>query len=447
MLKSISKRSLFLIVCDTAAVVGAYYAAWFIWTGGAWEPYRTPPLVIFLPLFLTTFYIFDLYYPFKRFRGSRLIVEVFMALALGSFVYGLACFLARAPLLPRFFFACFIGQVFCYALLIRGLYDLIFRSRFLDKRTAILGTGDMARKIRELIESTPHAGMDILGHIAEEKKDEGSRGKNAKKVLGHTGQLLSVLDWHHIELLILAFDEDSKASEFEAMRSLAGRNVQIVSAVHLFERLKGFIPYEVIDPRFMLSLVSEVRARHYLHMKRLMDIVLSAALLVLTAPVSLLAAALLSFEGVDKILFVQKRVGTGGKMFPMYKFRSMSEPKGKKRRPRITPVGRFLRKFRLDELPQFLNVLKGDMSLIGPRPETEYFVKYCRRKIPYYSMVFAVRPGISGWAQVNFGHVSDFKDYPKKFCYNVYYLKNLSLELDLQIFLKTLRIVLLGGGK
>ena len=119
----------------------------------------------------------------------------------------------------------------------------------------------------------------------------------------------------------------------------------------------------------------------------------------------------------------------------------------KRREPKVTSLGRILRKFRIDELPQFLNVLKGNMSLIGPRPETDYFVKHCRRMIPYYDIIFTLRPGISGWAQVNFGHISDFKDYPKKFCFNVYYLKNISLELDLQIFLKTIRIILLGKGK
>ena len=430
-------------MCDATSISGAFFLSRLLLTEGQRSLPGSQPLGALLCILAIFFYIFDLYCPFKRFWGARTSIDVFLALVLGMLSYAFFCFLTRHFFLPRPLFLFFIAQVFTYALGVRFLYDLIFQSRFLDKKVAILGTGDMARRIHELIETTPHAGMDVVGYVAGGETN--GKRKTKKPILGNVEQILSVLNWHNINLLILAFDKDNRESELEIMRLLVNQKVQIVSGVHLFEKMSGSIPYEVINPRFMLSLASEVRARHYLHLKRLLDIIFSVSLLVLTLPVSFLTGVLLSFQGSEKIFFVQKRVGKNGKMFTMYKFRSMIAAKGSD--PKVTYLGRILRKFRIDEIPQFINVLKGDMSLIGPRPETTYFADKCRRHIPYYNVIFTVQPGISGWAQVKFSHVSEFKDYPKKFCYNVYYLKNISLSLDLQIFLKTIRSVFLGKGK
>jgi len=401
-------------------------------------------LWIFFFIFPISYHIFDLYYPFKKFKSPKMVVDVILGGALGVLAYGFICFMLNRFFLPRMFFFYFIGQILISAIVTRCIYDIIFQGRFLDKKTVILGTGPIASEIHDLIDTTYCSGMDVIGYIAEDD-DVGKRKAKGKGILGHVGQLVSLLDWYNVDLLVLACEENNKASEFEVMRFLIGRKIQMVSAVHLFERLSGSIPYKVIDPKFILSLASDVRTKHYLHLKRLLDITFSASLLILTLPILALSIFLLSFQGIDKIFFVQKRIGKDGKRFSIYKLRSMSAVKG--RSPKVTSFGRILRKFRIDELPQFLNVLKGDMSLIGPRPETDYFVKHCRRKISHYDIVFSVRPGISGWAQVNLGHVSDFKDYPKKFCFNVYYLKNISLDLDLQIFLKTIRSILLGTGK
>ena len=443
MFKSISKRSLLLVLCDAVSIAAAFFLSRLLWGEGQRSIPGALPLGGLFLILATFFYIFDLYCPFKRFLGVSASIDIFLALVLGMLFYGFFCYSTSHFFLPRPLFFFFIVQVFVYVLGVRFLYDFIFQSRFLDKRVAILGTGDLAREIYELIEGTFHSGMNVVGYVAE-GEDTGKR-KAKKAILGNSGQLLSILNWHNINLLILAFDKENRESELEIMRLLMNQKIQIVSGVHLFEKIDGSIPYETIDPRFMLSLSSEVRARHYLHLKRLLDIMFSAILLAVTLPVSLLAVLLLAFQGWEKIFFAQKRVGKGNKIFTMYKFRSMSAVKGSE--PRVTFLGGILRKFRIDEIPQFLNVLKGDMSMIGPRPETTYFANKCRRHIPYYNMIFTVQPGISGWAQVKFNHVSDFKDYPKKFCYNVYYLKNISLALDLQIYLKTIRSVFLGRGK
>ncbi|HCM42472.1 MAG TPA: hypothetical protein DIS66_04075, partial [Candidatus Omnitrophica bacterium] len=180
--------------------------------------------------------------------------------------------------------------------------------------------------------------------------------------------------------------------------------------------------------------------------KRILDLVIVSVLLLLFSPVMLLAWLFLFFQGPKNIFFFQDRIGVGGRKFRLIKFRTMTKPDASGRQ-KVTGVGRLLRKFRVDETPQLINVLKGDMSLIGPRPEIEYFVERCRKSIPYYDAVFTVRPGITGWAQVKFLHTTEMKDYPRKFCYNLFYLKNLSFSLDFLIVLKTIRVVLLGRGK
>ena len=169
-------------------------------------------------------------------------------------------------------------------------------------------------------------------------------------------------------------------------------------------------------------------------------------MLVFFSPAMILSYLLLFFYGPRNIFFIQDRIGVDGKIFKLFKFRTMTSVDGANRQ-RVIWIGKWLRKFRIDETPQLINVLKGDMSLIGPRPEIDYFVEKCRAVIPYYDAVFSVRPGITGWAQVKFLHTTELKDYPRKFCYNLFYLKNLSFSLDMLIVLKTIRVVLLGRGK
>jgi exopolysaccharide biosynthesis polyprenyl glycosylphosphotransferase len=187
--------------------------------------------------------------------------------------------------------------------------------------------------------------------------------------------------------------------------------------------------------------------------KRLIDLLLSTAGLVVLAPLFALVGALIKLESDGPMFFRQMRVGLRGQPYMMWKFRSMrcdAEEEGARwaavEDPRITQVGRWLRKWRIDELPQLINVLKGEMSLVGPRPERPVFVQELRSSIPYYDLRHTVRPGITGWAQIRFRYAASPQDTHVKLQYDLYYLKNLSLELDLRILLETVRVVLTGQG-
>jgi exopolysaccharide biosynthesis polyprenyl glycosylphosphotransferase len=240
---------------------------------------------------------------------------------------------------------------------------------------------------------------------------------------------------------------DEQWQRFLAYQTLQG--MPIYNHLQIYESLTGRSPIQHLHENNLGSLQPSIL---YLAVKRIMDIVL----VVITLPIFLIIFALtyiaITLESKGKAIFVQQRVGLGGRVFDMYKFRSMyqdapnlNQAMTQVNDPRITRVGRFIRKTRIDELPQFINVLKGQMSLIGPRPELPNMVKELDEKIPFYTYRQIVKPGISGWAQVMQGndHVDDIKT---KLEYDFYYIKNFSLTLDLLIVIKTIQTMLTGFG-
>ncbi|MBM4389419.1 MAG: sugar transferase, partial [Deltaproteobacteria bacterium] len=194
-------------------------------------------------------------------------------------------------------------------------------------------------------------------------------------------------------------------------------------------------------------------SRLYKILKRAFDLFAATAIILISLPVGMLITMLIPLTSKGPAFFTQERIGAGKKPFKMVKFRTMArnaEAHGpqwaQKNDGRVTKLGKVLRKTRLDELPQLINVVKGEMSLIGPRPEREYFVNQLSGKIPFYSLRFFVKPGITGWAQVNFRYGADEEDAIEKLRYELYYIKNQSLFLDARILLKTIRVVLTAVG-
>ncbi len=221
-----------------------------------------------------------------------------------------------------------------------------------------------------------------------------------------------------------------------------------------YETLTGKLSVEQMNPGWLIY--SEgFRHSHLKRLsKRVLDIVISVVMIVLLLPLSLLLAIIIKLESKGPVLFSQERVGEKKKPYRIYKFRSMvdraesqSGPKwAEDDDPRITRVGKFFRKWRLDEIPQLWNVLKGDMSFVGPRPERDFFIKELEKEIPYYGKRFTVKPGLTGWAQVSYGYGSSVEDAVEKLNYEMFYIKNMSIILDLVIILRTVKTVLFGRG-
>jgi exopolysaccharide biosynthesis polyprenyl glycosylphosphotransferase len=241
----------------------------------------------------------------------------------------------------------------------------------------------------------------------------------------------------------------------ETLIDLKLQGVRVESALELFERTRRKVWIEGLSAESVIFTNGFCPSRIYLAMKRLLDLVLSVALLMLTAPLMATISVIVKLETQGPAIFSQERVGMMGRQFIVYKFRSMRQDAerhsgptwAKEKDERITRVGAILRKTRLDELPQVWNVLRGDMTFIGPRPERPYFVDMLRKKIRYYDLRHSVKPGITGWAQVMYPYGASIEDSYHKLEYDLYYAKNISIRLDLLILVKTIGVVLKGEGR
>jgi len=252
---------------------------------------------------------------------------------------------------------------------------------------------------------------------------------------------------------VLAFSERRGVMPTRELLRLKLAGVKIEDAHTLFEKLKGGVMLERLSPSWLV--LSEGFRKDYLLMftKRALDLIISAVALVVLSPVFLLSSLAILLESGTPVLFRQERVGLHGRTFSILKFRSMRKNAEEGKAvwaaaddERITRVGRILRNFRLDELPQLVNILRGDMSLVGPRPERPEFVRMLGEEIPYYHERHTIRPGLTGWAQIKYQYGSSVDDAKTKLEYELFYIKHLSLFLDLAIVFRTIQVVLFARG-
>jgi lipopolysaccharide/colanic/teichoic acid biosynthesis glycosyltransferase len=253
-----------------------------------------------------------------------------------------------------------------------------------------------------------------------------------------------------VDAVIATNEEIINPDYVPMLNKLAINKIPVLPDELFREQITGQINHQRVDA---VDLIQLQRYRRYMVIKRLFDIIMAMAGLLVLAPLMVVVAVLIKIESKGPAIFIQSRVGEGGREFKMYKFRSMvqnAESNDMKATitndDRITPLGHIIRKFRIDELPQLINVLTGKMSMIGPRPEYTAFFDNLSAEIPFYSLRHAVRPGITGWAQVMQGHANDIPSTNIKLSYDLFYIKNLSLMMDFVIFFKTIKTIITGFG-
>jgi len=232
------------------------------------------------------------------------------------------------------------------------------------------------------------------------------------------------------------------------------KGIDIIEDIGFYEGITGKILVDKLRPSWLIFSAGFEQARLQLAFKRVYELVTAAAVLIILLPVIVAVAVAVKLDSRGPVFFKQERVGQNGEIFTVYKFRSMREDAEEQTGPvwaagdddRVTRVGRFLRKTRLDEVPQLFNVVRGHMSFVGPRPERPFFVEQLSKEIPYYVKRHAVKPGITGWAQVRYSYGASVEDAKEKLQYDLYYVKNLSLLLDLEVIIDTFKVVVLGKG-
>lgn len=266
--------------------------------------------------------------------------------------------------------------------------------------------------------------------------------------------LTSIVKKHRVNQIVIAVRDRRGALPVRDLLECRTQGVNVMELATFFEREYRQVSLESISPSWMMLGEGFRQGMLRRGMKRLFDLIVSAVLLLLTLPIMLIAAVCIVVESGFPVLYRQERVGQDGRVFSIYKFRSMNNNAERDGTPRwaianddrTTRVGRIIRKLRIDELPQIINVFKGEMSFVGPRPERPYFVDKLVNQIPYYALRHTVKPGITGWAQVCYSYGASLDDTSEKLQYDLYYLKNHTLFLDLMILIATIEVVLWGKG-
>jgi sugar transferase (PEP-CTERM system associated) len=400
---------------------------------------------------LPMLYLADLYKSDSQIRRVELASRLLVALAAAATASAAIGFALPVVRLGRLTFLYVFAVVAIGLLTSRLTWTALGPARRLNHRVLVLGVGAPAATLSEL-QFRGSRPFTILGFL-EDAPDAADRVPAGFHLLGKTKDLLNLADKLQPDLILVALSEMRRALPAEDLLECRLRGISVEEWPTFYEKQTGKILVTNLRPSWLIFSNGFVKTEAARLVKRAMDVGLSAMGIVLMFPVMALLAALLKLDSKGPVLFRQPRVGERGRIFFLRKFRSMSVDAERDgavwatpEDPRVTRVGRWLRRTRLDELPQFWNVLVGDMSFVGPRPERPEFVGMLQGRIPFYMARHAVRPGITGWAQVRHHYAASVEDSMEKLQYDLYYIKNLSLLLDVVILLSTLRVVLCARG-
>ena len=448
------------VIIDAFVIVVSYIIAWWLKfssgildsPGGALSfGFYMKALVVIVPLYLILYYAFNLYTP-KRVQGRRLeFSNVVMANIVGfllifTVLYNLQSYVDQFRNFSRemFFYFFAINTVLeeSFRLLIRQFLRTIRKNGYNLKHVLLVGYSRAAEQYIDRIQQNPQWGYNVRGIL----DDNIARGTTYKgiKVIGSIGNLLYILPENKLDeiAITLGLEEYYKLEKIVAECEKSGVHTKFIpdygNIIPTKPYTEDLLGLPVINIRYV-PLNNTFNAL----VKRAMDIAGSIVGIIVTSPLMLLMCAIIKLTSPGPLIYKQERVGLHNQTFRMYKFRSMEvQPESEEKKawtvkndPRVTPIGKFMRHTSIDELPQLFNILKGNMSLVGPRPERPFFVEKFREEIPRYMVKHQVRPGLTGWAQVN-GYRGD-TSIRKRIEYDLYYIENWSIGLDIKIIFLT----------
>jgi exopolysaccharide biosynthesis polyprenyl glycosylphosphotransferase len=329
----------------------------------------------------------------------------------------------------------------------------LIHKRKLGFNTLLIGGNEQALNVyREMEEMTPGPGFKFVGYVSLNGKDQLLQGE--LPWLGKFEKVEELIASQNIEEVIIAVESSEHNSLRGILNRLEGLGVRIKIIPDIYDILAGSVKMTSIFGAPLIEINTQIMPEWQKFIKRMLDVTASLFALIILSPVYLVVGILVKTTSPGPIIFKQERIGQYNKPFFIYKFRSMREdaetgtPKlASEGDPRITPLGRFMRKTRLDELPQFFNVIKGDMSLVGPRPERQFFIDQIMEVAPHYRHLQKVKPGITSWGQVKYGYAENVDEMVQRLKFDVLYIENMSLAIDFKIMAYTLLTVLRGDGK
>ncbi len=350
----------------------------------------------------------------------------------------------------------FVSALFVFLVGILGwrlMFNRLTRSLHLEERVLVVGTGEAARKVTRQILDQKDFAYRVVGFIDHDPRRIGQRIVNPG-IIGTPADIPRLVAEHQVDRIIVGLTDRRGTFPINELLQAKLSGVRVEDVTTTYERVTGKILIDDLRPSWLIFSDGFRVSRLTRWMKRGIDIGLSVILGVVTAPLMMLTAAAIALESGFPVLYRQERVGEHGRTFTLRKFRSMGLDAEKEGTPvwasngdeRVTRVGRVIRLTRLDELPQLWNVLRGDMSFVGPRPERPFFVNQLAEQIPFYEQRHTVKPGLTGWAQVKYRYGASFEDAVEKLRYDLYYVKHLSIPFDLTILFDTVKVVLFAKG-
>ncbi|MCU0765094.1 MAG: TIGR03013 family PEP-CTERM/XrtA system glycosyltransferase [Burkholderiaceae bacterium] len=450
----VSVGSVLVLTADTLLLLAAVPLAVAMQAGGRQSAETLLPALVFTGLMLALNGSLGLY---RREGGAGFgghLGRVLLAVAIGIPVAYMLFSVTPHGYEARSAIGYTVVLTLCGLILLRQVVFWANTAGLGAKRVLIVGTGEDAAGVERALATLGYPSMAIVGFYPVSQGAE-SPAVPADRILPTALPLSEVVGGLGVKEVIVAVRE--QRGGVLPMRELIECRVSGVPVTDLagvYERVRGEVPVDSLKASWLIYGQGFAQGGLRTFVKRSFDIVVSAAMLVLTLPLMLVTALAIRLDSPGPVIFRQVRVGRGGRAFTCLKFRSMradAEADGKPRwavadDERVTRLGRFIRKTRIDELPQLINVLRGDMSFVGPRPERPLFVNELKQTIPYYDLRHSVNPGITGWAQVRYSYGASVEDARKKLQFDLYYVKNHSLFLDLLILVETVRVVLFREG-
>ncbi len=447
---------LLLALIETAVLAGAAYAALPLRLSLAGlsptvfsDP--VPTLAIFVLTVQIVMLVLGLYQreTCRDFRNT--IVTIFAAFPLAALILALIFFFFPSIAVWRSIFVIAFFLSLAGVLVSRALFLAVVDMERFRRRVMVLGAGRLAKRILDLQSNTRAQGFTCVAFIRmgeeETQVPEFVEREDVQSLQAFARE-------HDVDEIVTAMEERRVNMPLRDLLECRLAGIRISDYSGFIEREAGKVDLDGFVPSWLIYSEGSTAGPARLFVKRTVDLISSGILMVVTVPFMLITAIAIAVTSPGPVLYRQERVGQGGEPFTLFKFRSMLEdaesqdgPKwAEERDPRITPVGNIIRKLRIDELPQIINVLKGDMSFVGPRPERPFFVEQIAQEVPYYLERHTVRPGITGWAQVNYPYGASIEDAKQKVEYDLYYIKNFSFFLDILTLIRTIRVVLFPSG-
>jgi len=382
-------------------------------------------------------------------------IRLLQALGASSIILACVYFLFQEMIIGKGIF--FITIIISMLLIImwRFFYKFLLTSGMFDQKIILLGSGEIGEQILNEIIKRRDCGYKVSTVIMESHDGNLSSYQGIPVIYKKKYEgLCQTAKEMSIKKIVLDLKEKRGAFPTRELLNCRTDGIDILEGNSFYEMLTGKLIVGRINPAWLIFSDGFRKSFARRILKRVVDVIISFFMLLLLLPVLFITAVLIKIDSKGTVFFSQERVGENRETYMVHKFRSMTANAEEHSGPvwtqdddnRVTRVGGYIRKLRIDEIPQLLNVLKGEMSFVGPRPERDYFIKKLEEIIPYYSQRFSVKPGITGWAQVRYGYGASVEDAVEKLNYDLFYIKNMSVFMDLIIILRTVKIVLFGKG-